>query len=184
MRDEYKEVSWRFAEPHTVINHWRHGNRTCFGKYYVADANVARVTLWPVLADGTFNHTSAEYIPSDEFKLIIPMTRKELEDKYHSKAREVVERLQRTIPIGDIGYHEMWNGWIGCDAFEFAQACVDEEFEIVGVCYEIEPKIGVIDPSWLYDVGIVCEYKNGERFWGHYKSDYLSNIFDEWKVER
>ena len=184
MRDEYKEVSWRFAEPHTVINHWRHGNRTCFGKYYVADANVARITLWPVLADGTFNHTSAEYIPSDEFKLIIPMTRKELEDKYHSKAKEVVERLQRTIPLGDIGYHEMWNGWIGCDAFEFAQACVDENFEIVGVCYEIEPKPGVVDLTWMYDIGVVCEYKDGERFWCHYKSDYLQDIFDEWGVKR
>ena len=60
----------------------------------------------------------------------------------------------------------------------------DEEFEIVGVCYEIEPKSGVVDITWLYDVGVVCEYKDGERFWCHYKSDYLQDIFDEWGVKR
>ena len=106
-----------------------------------------------------------------------------------------------TFPVTIKGTEQMYVALLPTDAGEDAEIFLyrfsedgdeidiqniedDEEFEIVGVCYEIEPKIGVIDPSWLYDVGIVCEYKNGERFWCHYKSDYLSNIFDEWKVER
>lgn len=184
MRTEYKTMAWRHMKQGDIIDYFKDGNTTTWGKYYVAEANVARITLWPAMPDGTYNHTAPRYCDPETFKLMVEMTDAELRDKYHSKAKEIVKRLQRTIPLGDIGYHEMWNGWIGCDAYEFAQAVDDKEFEIIGVCYEIEPKIGVIDPSWLYDVGIVCEYKNGERFWCHYKSDYLSNIFDEWKVEK
>lgn len=167
-----------------VIDYFKTGHTTIMGEYYVAEANIGRITLWPKMPDGTFNHTEARYCDPETFSLIVPMTDTELKDKYHSTAKKVVEALQRTIPLGDIGYHEMWNGWVGTDAYEFAQECEKEDITIVGVCYEIEPKIGVIDPSWLYDVGVVCEYKDGERFWCHYKSDYLSDIFDEWGVKR
>lgn len=185
MRTEYKTTTWRHIKQGDVINYFKHGHTTTMGEYYVAEANVARITLWPAMSDGTYNHTNPLYCDPETFQLMVEMTDSELRDKYYSKAKEIVNRLQRTIPLGDIGYHEMWNGWLGLDAYEFAQACVDKEFEIVGVCYEIDPKPGVVDLAWAYDVGIVCEYNDDhQRFWCHYKSDYLNNIFDEWKVKR
>jgi hypothetical protein len=185
MRTEYKDLTWRHVKTGEIINHFKLNSHSSFwGKYYVADANVARITLWPVLPDGTYNHTEPIYANSDEFRLVVEMTRDELRDKYHTKAREVVEALQNVIPYDAIGDHEMWNGWVGVDAFEFAQASVDENFKVIGVCYDIEPKSGVIDRSWMYDVGVVCECDDGERFWCHYKSDYLQDIFDEWGIKR
>ena len=130
MRTEYKTTTWRHMKQGDVINYFKDGSTTIMGKYYVAEANVARITLWPVMVDGTYNHTTPRYCDPETFKLMVEMTDAELRDKYHSKAKEIVERLQRTVPLGDIGYHEMWNGWIGCDAYEFAQAADDEEFEI------------------------------------------------------
>jgi hypothetical protein len=57
---------------------------------------------------------------------------------------------------------------------------LDEEFFIVGIA----PFGGPVR-SFRKPVAVVCEmYDTGERFWCHYKSEWLKNIFDEWGVKR
>ena len=107
------------------------------------------------------------------------MLPEEFRKKYHSAALSAITNIQNKLYYDEIGYHEMWNAWLRLDPFELAQQCLKNGITIVGHCTDITPK-----RSWLgemLDVGVCAEYKDGERFWCHWKKtdiDELKTWFD------
>lgn len=102
----------------------------------------------------------------------VELTDKEIYEKYHKDVEEIYAAFQNKLLRDEIGYHEMWNAWLAFDLYEIAQWCRKEKMRIVGYSEDIIPK-----HSWvgdLLDIGICCEYENGERFWCHCSRD----IFD------
>lgn len=175
MRTEFKEVSWRNMRPGDIIHQFKCGNKTAMGSYKVLSANVGNIVLQSTYHENAIPET---YNP-EEFKLIVECTEEEFRERYHKAASEVVEALQNTISYDAIGEHEIWNGWLGIDAYEFAQIISKEDFKIIDVCYDIPIKHGLFDD---FDIAVVIEYSDGERFWCHYKSQWLSDIFEDWGV--
>lgn len=177
MRTEYKEMSWRNLKPNDIIKEFKYGNIHSFGRWKVVELNVSRIGLQSLYGE----NNPVNYYSTADFTYMIPYTEEELRERYYKDACEVVKTLQNTINHDAIGNHEMWNAWIGTDAYEFAQNLKHEQITLLGVCYDITYKENMYD---TYDVAIVCEYEDGERFWCHYKSEWLKNIFDEWGVKR
>ena len=174
MRTEYKEVSWRSLKPGDIIKEYRYGNTHAFGKWEVVELNVARIGLRSLYGE----NNPVNYYSTDDFTYMIPYTDEEMRERYHQGASEVIEKLRNSVPYDVIGYHEMYNAWVGCDAYEFAQSIKNERIDIIGVCYEVPTKDTAFD---MFDVGIVAEDETGERFWCHYKNDWLKDLFEDWE---
>lgn len=174
MRTDYKSIFWNSLHPGDELTSIKYKTTSKLARWEVISANATCV----VLLNKYTNEEEIYY--SSDFSAYVPYTDEELRERYHRSAREVVKQLQNTVYYDAIGYHEMWNGWIGTDAYEFAQALEYENIKIIGVCYDIPEKNGLID---TFDIGIVCEYEDGERFWCHYKSEWLKDIFDDWGVK-
>ena len=102
----------------------------------------------------------------------VELTDKEFYAKYRKDAEKIQAAFQNKLLRDEIGYHEMWNAWLAYDLYELAQHCRENKMKVIGYSEDITPK-----HSWggdLLDIGVCCEYENGERFWCHCSR----NIFD------
>lgn len=167
-----KSVTWRHLQPGQEIKGYGSNGSTCMFTAYVKEVNAAFVTVEMWSPGGRIEKIDADAMFS------IEMTRKEIEAKYFTKAKEVLNNIQIKLHNDEIGRHEMWNAWLDCDPYSMAQYCIEHKFNVVGYCTDIIPKT-----SWLsgevLDVGVCIEYEDGDRFWCHWRSRYIEEMITE-----
>jgi hypothetical protein len=98
-----------------------------------------------------------------------------LADCKSTLAKKVALALEHELYDDGGTCHEMWNGWIGCDPYEFAQNLDKYHLIILGYF-----KLKSLKPGTLLDIGIVAEDEDGERFWCHYSSKWIKDWKDEY----
>lgn len=137
---------------------------------YVKEINCAYVILNKWKPDGEEEKIDSNlmfevYMPDEEF-----------EKKYAEGAVKVLIDIQNTLSYDEIGYHEMWNGWLYGNPFEIAKDCEHEKIHILGHCSYIQPKYIGYNLSETLDIGVCAEYEDGERFWCHYSSAHMKEM--------
>lgn len=105
----------------------------------------------------------------------IKLTEDEFNLKYLDKAKEVLEAFKNNLLTDQIGNHEMWNSWLYGSIFEIAAACKEHDMRIVGICNGITPKRSWVNNE-LLDLGVCCEYSDGDRIWCHYSQQMLKEL--------
>lgn len=141
---------------------------------YVKEANAAYVILEMWRPGGREERYSSEWLFG------IEMTDEEFRGKYNRYAGEVLKAIQNTMNRDEIGYHEMWNGWLSSNPWELAQACKAKKIEVIGHCKDIVPKTAMFSGDTL-DVGVCAEYEDGERFWCHFKSEDIKTMIHSYE---
>lgn len=171
MIKENKLVTYKNLNIGQKIGGYRDGT---FTSYF--NAFVKSITPSFVIVEKWREGGNIEKINSSAM-FFVEMSDDEIKQKYHHKASEIVKNLQNKLHRDEIGYHEMWNGWISYNPYEMAKYCIDEQIEIIGICYDIVPKQAF--PGKMLDVGICAEYEDGTRFWCHYDSETINYILRE-----
>lgn len=161
MRDK-KEITWRQLKVGQPIDEWKTDNCTHIANAIVKQANSAFVVL------NLFNKYD-EKVDSATTKFFVPLTDEEYKQKYFAKAKEIAKSLTINLAHDEIGYHEMWNGWVSYDPYELAEYCTKESLTIVGYSSNVYPH-----ENW--EIGICAEYSDGQRFWCHYHRMYIDNM--------
>lgn len=162
---ETKYVTWRHLKPGDKIRGWKEGNSTRGARSTVVSVNPAYVTV------SVFDRDERK-INAEAAMFEVEMTDKEIRAKYAKAAADIMENIHKKLQIDECGYHEMWNAWIGVDPYEMAAYATKHKFKVVGhavLPFAKTPMFGG-DPL---DIGICCEYEDGERFWCHARSSYL-----------
>lgn len=129
---------------------------------YVKEVNPAYVTVEKWKIGGT-----EERIRSDA-TFLVPMAEEEIIEKYTEDAGKLVQAMQNSMNADEIGYKEMWNGWLSSDPWEMAQLCKKKKVTVIGHCRDIIPKTSYSGD--VLDVGICAVDEDGERFWCHFRS--------------
>ena len=173
MRDKTKKVTWKHLKPGTRIHGYSLEGFHTFAPGTVVSANTAYVTYLAFDKD--------ERKISSEAMFEIDMTQEEINRKYKSTAKKVVEGLKNTVSEYEAGPHEMWNSWIRLDPLEMAATCEEEDMSVIG-CFKLDiPNICMFGDDEL-DIGIVAQYNDtGEKFWCHAYSKWLDDIFENWE---
>lgn len=109
----------------------------------------------------------------------VAMSEKEFEDKYRSKAEEVIAGIQNKLHGDELGYHEMWNAWLYGTPYEIASYCEKNNMRVVGHSTDITPKIAMFSGDTL-DVGVCAEYDDGERIWCHFRSEDIKKMLERY----
>lgn len=171
---ESKEVTWRNLKKGQEISGYTLGGCIRMFTGFVKDANPAYVTISAWSMNGKEERVSSEAMFS------VKMTEEEFRKKYESKAKEIVRNIQKRLNHDEIGYKEMWNSWLYGDPYEMAADCSKHGMTVVGHCRDITPK-----KSWMgddvLDVGVCCEYEDGERFWCHFRSGDIARMLNRYK---
>ncbi len=110
----------------------------------------------------------------------VEMSEEEFKTKYREKAKEVLKNIQNPIHGDELGYHEMWNAWLEFSPYEIAQTCIKEKLNIVGHSADIIAKHTMFGNDIL-DIGVCVENEDGERFWCHFKSEYIKKMVSRYK---
>lgn len=173
MSKNTKFVTWRNLEKGQKIRGWQCDGSHRMASAIVKDTNPAVVTLL------VFGKTEEE-VDSEANMFEVDMTEDEIHAQYEKAAAEIIKNIQIELPISEIGEHEMWNGWISCDAYEMAMALAADSIKVVGHCTEIVPKHAMFSND-LLDVGICIEYDDKERCWCHARSSDIDNILENWE---
>lgn len=88
---------------------------------------------------------------------------------YYNKAKDIVKALQNTLPDCGDAYHELWNAWTThIDPYNMAMYFEKYNFTFIGYFY-------VKNPKGLYNIGLIAEDKDGNRFWSHWREDWYEN---------
>lgn len=168
MIDKSKYVTWRHLKPGDKIKGWKAGNGCRYAKATVVSVNSAHVTV------SVFDRYE-EKIDAETAMFEVEMTDKEFRAKHAAGAAEIIKNIQNKLQIDECGYHEMWNVWIGVDPYEMAAYAQKHKFKVVGHSVLSFPKHPMFGGDPL-DIGICCEYEDGERFWCHARSSYLQDM--------
>lgn len=181
--EEYKRVTYCHLKKGQKI----HGveEEGCYSSFigYVKEANAAFVVV------EMWNPGGKEERLNSRAWFLIPMTDEEIRQKYNAKAGEVVKNIQQTLTSDEIGYHEMYNAWLSSCPWELAQKCVQKKLTILGHCRDIIPKTAMFTGEKL-DVGVCVEDEDGDKFWCHFKSEYIQvlkrkyNSYQKWLKEK
>lgn len=171
---ERKQVTYKQLKKGQEIREIRGENETRMLRAYVKDINPSYVTVELWKPGGMEEKIST----SNMFG--VEMTEKEFEDKYRKRAREILKNIGNKLALDEIGYHEMWNGWLYGTPYEMAAYCAKEKIRAVGHSTDITPKNPMFSNDIL-DVGVCAEYENGERFWCHYRSRSIENMKEVYK---
>lgn len=166
---ETKEVTWRSLKPGQKIEQYREENRTCITSAIVHDVNSSYVTLY-----SWWEPENKKKVNSETSMFSVELTEKEIHDKYREDVKEIRAAIHNRLEDYEIGYHEMWNGWVTYDPYELASYCRQEKFKIVGHHELAIPKHSFC--GLTLDMGIVAEYENGERFWCHTSKDIIDYL--------
>lgn len=165
---ETKFVTWRHLKPGDKIDGWKEGSMWTGCRATVVSVNPAHVTV--LVFDRDEKKLNAETVMFE-----IKLTDKEFHAKYAAGAAEIMKNIHNKMLIDECGYHEMWNAWIGVDPYEMAALAAKHKFKIVGHTVLSFPKRPMFGGEPL-DIGICCEYEDGERFWCHARSSYLVDM--------
>lgn len=171
--DKTKLVTWRSLVLGQEIKGYRSGGQTRYFKAFIESANVATVIfkLWD--KDGAIDTVSSEGT-----MFMVKMSDVELENKWRDKAKDCLSAMKNKLSVDEIGYHEMWNGWLFGSPYEIAAECEKTKIKIAGHCEDIIPKTAMFSGDTL-DIGVCAEYEDGERFWCHFRSKDLANMESE-----
>lgn len=171
MRHDKKLVTYKHLSVGQKIHGVESSNRTSWFTGTVKDINPAFVTVMK------FDKYEEKY-NSEEYKFEVLMSEAEYKAKYQNTAKKILKNLNNRLQYDEIGYHEMWNSWLYCDIYEMADYCEKVKMMVVGYCTDIIPKIAMLSGDTL-DIGVCCEYEDGERFWCHYRSSDLKELLDK-----
>ena len=174
MIDKSKYVTWRHLKPGDKIEGWKEGNGKHYARATVVSVNPAHVTLL------VFDRHE-EMINAETSMFEVKMTEKEFQDKYAAGAAEILKNISTKLQIDVCGYHEMWNAWVSIDPYEMAAYAQKHKFKIVGHTVLSIPKLPMFGGDPL-DIGICCEYEDGERFWCHARSSYLEDMAEYYSL--
>lgn len=164
-------VTWRHLHVGQEVHTIRDGNITRFGRWFVKSTNISKVVLYQWRVGG-----QEESVPTSVI-FEVEMTAAEIRKAWLPAAKLVREALSNSLNYDEIGYHEMANGFLSHDLMWMAKYCADQEFSIVGVCYDI-PVPHMLSPNDILDIGICAEYVDGDRFWVHWRRSSLQNAID------
>lgn len=176
---EFKKLTYRQLKPGMRIEGTESINRRSGFIAYVKDVNPAYVTVAMWRENG-----EEEKILSSDSTFLVPMTEDEFILHFNKEAGDVVKALQNKLHRGEIGYKEMWNGWLSSDPWELAQTCKKEKLTILGHCTDIDPKIAMFSGDVL-DAGVCVETSDGERFWCHFRSvdiEKMVRMYERYQV--
>ena len=168
---ENKLVTYRNLKIGQRINGTQGNGCTSSFVGYVKAINPSYVTVEMWKKGGT------EEKYSTDFLFMVEMTEEEFHAKYRKKAKEVMVNIQNKLHGDELGYHEMWNSWLFGSPYEIAKECIRNKIMVVGYSTDIVPKYGLLDAD-VADVGVCAEYEDGERFWCHYKMEYLNDMIE------
>lgn len=171
MEDKY--VTWKNLRVGQKINGYKEDGHWSSFVAYVKSMNSAYVTVAMWRENGL-----EEKIPSNVM-FAIELTEDEFEEKYKEKAKEVLVNIQKSLHRDEIGEKEIWNAWLCGSPFEIAAACKKEKMTVVGHCKDIIPKISLISNESL-DVGVCCEYEDGDRIWCHFSTKNIEDMLDDY----
>ena len=171
---ENKRATYHALEVGQKIDGYEMGNNIHFGDWTVVDVNPSYVSVKQKFGN------KVTQVPSDVI-FFIKLTEDEFEQKYLEGAKEVYRNIQNRLAEYEIGDHEIWNAWLGTP-YEMAQQCDRGDFKIIGYCKDIIPKHSWITEEPL-DVAICAEYENGERFWCHWRMEYLKEMIEVYRGE-
>ena len=149
------------------------GNKSVFCTMYVKEITPFKVILTMWKKDGKETEVPIEA------KFKVELTEEEVIEKYKNKTAENYKILHNKLNDYEIGYHEMWNGWLSYDLFELTQNLACENLRLVGYCDSITPKhtfYGEIE-----DIGICVEYDDGTKFWCHSSKKTLDKMLKRYE---
>ena len=171
MKTEYTDVTWRKLKIGDKVHGWRVGGKHIFAEATVKEVNTAYVIL------SKFDKYD-ERVDSETAVFQVDCSDDEYHAKYQDSAKAIVKALKNKIPDYEFGYHEMWNAWVDIDPYAMAKACKENNMKIIGVVYLSVPKYSLLGE--IMEVGICCEYENGERFWCHTFRSTIEYITDKY----
>ena len=122
---------------------------------------------------------------STDVQFEVALTEEEFNIKHLEGAKEVLDALKNKLLLEQIGEHEMWNSWLYGSIFEIAAACKENNMKIIGVCEGITPKRSWVSDE-LLDLGVCCEYEDGDRIWCHFSHKMLDELVEisEYTIKR
>ena len=164
--EELKYVTYKHLKKGQKINGIKKENVNSGITGYVKDVNVAYVTIEKWERGGKEERYTTDWMFG------IKLTDDEIRQKYNAKAGEVVAAIQNRLETYEIGYHEMWNGWLSSDPWELAQECTQKKLKVIGHCTDIVPKTAMFSEDIL-DAGVCVEDEDGDKFWCHFRSDSI-----------
>lgn len=145
------------------------GNTKFYTYAYVKNINPAFVTI------EMYKKGGKEEKLNSNLMFCVELTEEEFKNKYYEKAVEVLKNIQNKLCLDEIGYHEIWNGWLSSNPYDMASYCCKENIRIVGYSSDIQEKYPMFGNEIL-DIGVCAEYENGERFWCHFSSKNLEKM--------
>lgn len=125
-----------------------------------------------VIYDKTRPNLGSEEIPKTAI-FEVELSEEEYNEKYYDAAKEIYKILSGGEYLGDRGYHEMWNAWIGCSCQEMYNNLREEKLTLIGWFWLSKVKHGFFSDC---DIGIIAEDENGDRFWCHWDKDSIDTM--------
>lgn len=179
-RNNYKKMTARNLKPGDKIYCWSDNDGTHHASVYVRSSDISGVKMgWDKDSD------KVDFVGDRDATYWVPLSEIELFNKYLPKAEEIAAILRGPAYVGDWGYHEMWNGWIGGDPLDMADyMSKDHPLTLIGWAPLDEIKHGWFTNS---DIAIIAEYvEDGERFWCHWSRESIDNGLEyfEYKKEK
>lgn len=168
MSNETKYISLSELKVGMEIQGYKKGNTTSFCTQEVVSIKNNAVKLsW-----GESLKNASDYM------FCIKLTDEELQEKYKDAIQEIKEALNHDLGQVD-GYHEMWNSWLyAYNLAEMASTLNEHNLRIVGYATLTVPKHAMFSDE-LLDIGVVAEYKDGERIWCHFSNKSKKRLLEK-----
>lgn len=133
-----------------------------------------------VIYDKTRPNLGSEEIPKTAI-FEVELSDEEYNAQYYYAAKEVFDILSGSEYLGDHGYHEMWNAWIGRSCQEMYNNLREEKLTLIGWF-----RLSEIKHGWFSDcdIGIIAEDENGDRFWCHWEKTAIDEMCECYKEQK
>ena len=167
MINETKYISLSELKVGMEIQGYKNGNTTTFHSADIVSIKNNTVKLsW---GDPLKN--------ASDYMFEVELTKEELQEKYKDAIQEIKEALNHDLGQVD-GYHEMDNSWLyAYDLVEMVSALNEHNLRIIGYATLTVPKHAMFSDE-LLDIGVVAEYKDGERIWCHTSSEHIKRLLE------
>lgn len=114
---------------------------------------------------------------ASDYMFSVELTDEELQEKYKDAIQELKEALNHDLGQVD-GYHEMWNSWLCAGSLaEMASELNEHKLKIIGYATLTTPRTTMFGTT--LDIGVVAEYKDGERIWCHTSNKHIKYLLDK-----
>lgn len=169
---ETKKLSYKQLQKGMKLRGWRTYAGTTITRFgaYGPIESISPIEIKFEGSNETLNPQEIDYYEVD-------LTKEELISKWRPAAAHALERLKVELAGHEIGEHEMWNAWIGCDLYELARNLHEYKLTLLGHCRDVPwQKV-----DWLGDTlacGICVEDEEGVRFWCHVTDGHLDDLLE------